>query len=211
VILEGTTLARTTRPAGSSRARQILLRLPRTGERPPDEERRRHAATVASPAPTVVRLRNGEQGTAGSGGRHAYAPDPTGSPHGAPADRGELAEDTILVVDDDPAILATVEEILTSEGYDVATAINGAQALEAIERARPALVLLDMRMPVLDGWGFARELRTRGVAVPVLVMTAAQDARRWAAEIAADGYLPKPFRLLDLLDAVERFVPPPVG
>ena len=53
--------------------------------------------------------------------------------------------------------------------------------------------------------------RARGVAVPVLVMTAAQDARRWAEEIAADGYLPKPFRLLDLLDAVERFVPPPAG
>jgi CheY-like chemotaxis protein len=115
------------------------------------------------------------------------------------------------VVDDDPAILATVEEILTSEGYVVATATNGAQALEAIEQARPALVLLDMRMPVLDGWGFARGLQARGVAVPVLVMTAAQDARRWAEEIAADGYLPKPFRLLDLLDAVERFVPPPAG
>ena len=211
VTLEGTTVARTPRAARSSRARQILLRLPRIGERPPGEERRRYAATVAPPPSPIVRLRNGEQGAAGGGGRYAYAPAPTESPHGAPADRGELAQDTILVVDDDPAILATVEEILMSEGYAVATATNGAQALEAIERARPALVLLDMRMPVLDGWGFAQGLRARGVAVPVLVMTAAQDARRWAAEIAADGYLPKPFRLLDLLDAVERFVPPPGG
>ena len=211
VTLEGTTVARTPRAARSSRARQILLRLPRIGERPPGEERRRYAATVAPPPSPIVRLRNGEQGAAGGGGRYAYAPAPTESPHGAPADRGELAQDTILVVDDDPAILATVEEILMSEGYAVATATNGAQALEAIERARPALVLLDMRMPVLDGWGFAQGLRARGVAVPVLVMTAAQDVRRWADEIAADGYLPKPFRLLDLLDAVERFVPPPEG
>ncbi len=211
VTLEGTTVTRTPRAARSSRAWQILLRLPRAEERPPGEERRPYTATVAPPAPAVVRLRNGEQGAAGGGGRHAYAPAPTGSPHRAPTERDELAQDTILVVDDDPAILATVEEILTSEGYTVATATNGAQALQAIEQTRPALVLLDMRMPVLDGWGFAQGLRTRGVAVPVLVMTAAQDARRWAAEIAADGFLPKPFRLLDLLDAVERFVPPPVG
>src|SRR5438477_317480 len=59
-------------------------------------------------------------------------------------------------------------------------------------------------MPVLDGWGFADALTARGLAVPVLVMTAAQDARRWAAEIAADGYLAKPFGLLDLLRAVVR-------
>ena len=197
-------MARTPRAAWSSRARQILLRLPRTGERPPGEELRRYAATVAPPAPAVVRLRNGEQGAAGGGGRHAYAPAPTESPHRAPADQGELAQDTILVVDDDPAILATVEEILTSEGYAVATATNGAQALEAIERVRPALVLLDMRMPVLDGWGFARSLTERGLQLPILVMTAAQDARRWADEIRAEGYLAKPFDLDELLDAVER-------
>jgi len=51
----------------------------------------------------------------------------------------------------------------------------------------------------------------RGLAVPVLVMTAAQDARRWAAEIAAAGYIAKPFGLLDLLRAVARFLPPPAG
>jgi len=117
----------------------------------------------------------------------------------------------ILVVDDDPSILATVQEILALEGYPVMAAANGAEALRSIEQARPALVLLDMRMPVLDGWGFADALKARGLAVPVLVMTAAQDARRWAAEIAADGYIAKPFGLLDLLRAVARFVPPPAG
>ena len=86
----------------------------------------------------------------------------------------------ILVVDDDPSILAIVAQVLELEGYPVETAPNGAEALKVLERARPALVLLDMRMPVLDGWGFAGELSERGVKVPILVMTAAQNARRWA-------------------------------
>jgi CheY-like chemotaxis protein len=110
----------------------------------------------------------------------------------------------ILVVDDDPSILVTVREILDLEGYPVETAANGAEALEFIAGARPSLVLLDMRMPVLDGWGFALELQKRGIQLPILVMTAAQNARRWAEEIGADGFLPKPFEIPDLLDHVER-------
>lgn len=113
----------------------------------------------------------------------------------------------VLVVDDDPGIRAVVAETLELEGYRVETVADGAQALRAIERERPALVLLDMRMPVLDGWGVARELRERGVAVPVVVMTAAQDARRWAAEIAAPAFLAKPFDLDDLVRVVERLRP----
>lgn len=114
----------------------------------------------------------------------------------------------ILVVDDDIAIQDTLREILESEDYPVAVASNGAEALRVLERVRPSLVLLDMRMPVLDGWGFARELARRDFRAPVLVMTAAQDARRWAAEIGADGYLAKPFSLTDLLDTVERLRAP---
>jgi CheY-like chemotaxis protein len=114
----------------------------------------------------------------------------------------------ILVVDDDPSILATVCEILDLEGYPVETANNGAEALQSIARSRPSLVLLDMRMPVLDGWGFARELQERGIRLPILVMTAAQNARRWAEEIGADGFLPKPFEIPDLLDHVERLREP---
>jgi DNA-binding response OmpR family regulator len=57
---------------------------------------------------------------------------------------------------------------------------------------------------VLDGWGFARAVRDRGVRLPIVVMTAAQDARRWAEEIGAQGYLAKPFEMPDLLAVVER-------
>ena len=116
-----------------------------------------------------------------------------------------MAGAPILVVDDDPSIRATVSAILEMEGYPVHSVEDGAQALEAVEQEHPSLVLLDMRMPVLDGWGFARAIKGRGLKLPILVMTAAQDARRWALEIGADGYLAKPFDLLDLLRAVERF------
>lgn len=115
-----------------------------------------------------------------------------------------MSDPPILVVDDDPSIRTTISEILVMEGYPVETAADGAEALQAVERAQPALVLLDMRMPVLDGWGFARALRDRGMHLPILVMTAAQNARRWAEEIGAEGYLAKPFELLDLLNAVKR-------
>jgi CheY-like chemotaxis protein len=110
----------------------------------------------------------------------------------------------ILVIDDDPAILATVADILGDEGYLVRTAANGAEGLAAVEQSLPALVLLDMRMPVLDGWSFVRTLRERGVNLPIVVMTAAQDVRRWAQEVGAVDYLAKPFDLPELLAVVER-------
>jgi len=110
----------------------------------------------------------------------------------------------ILVVDDDPHILDVVSELLDMEGYQVTTAANGAEALARLNDTTPSLVLLDMRMPVLDGWGFAKELKARGLRPPILVMTAAQNARTWAEEIGAQGYVAKPFEVPALLDAVER-------
>jgi CheY-like chemotaxis protein len=115
--------------------------------------------------------------------------------HGAP----------ILVIDDDPDILSTVVDILEYEGYQVERATNGAEGLKILEHTRPRLILLDMRMPVLNGWDFARILKERGIKLPILVMTAAQDARRWAQEIGAEGYISKPFDLMDLITAVEGF------
>lgn len=112
----------------------------------------------------------------------------------------------VLVVDDDEAIREVVQETLELEGFHVRTATNGREALDEISRFAPLLVLLDMRMPVLSGWDVARELQQRRVAVPIVVMTAAQDAGRWAREINAAGYLAKPFDIGDLIDTVERFV-----
>jgi CheY-like chemotaxis protein len=117
-----------------------------------------------------------------------------------------MADAPILVIDDDPAILSTVTDILEFEGYQVEQARNGVEGLAHVASGLPRLVLLDMRMPVLDGWGFAGALRARGIHLPILVMTAAQDARRWAQEIGADGYIAKPFDVPALLLAVEGLV-----
>lgn len=118
------------------------------------------------------------------------------------AQQGPASQGAVLVIDDDQAILETVAEILADEGYSVATARNGLEGLAAVERERPALILLDRWMPVLDGHGFWRALRQRGLEVPIIAMTAAHDVEPWARELRAAGVLPKPFRLAALLELV---------
>ncbi len=122
-----------------------------------------------------------------------------------------MPERPILVVDDDPTILATVSEVLDMEGFAVMTATNGAEALVAVDQTVPSLVLLDMRMPVLDGWGFMRAVRERGLTLTVVVMTAAADARRWGREIGAEGVLAKPFDIDELVRAVQQWRPQGLG
>jgi two-component system, chemotaxis family, chemotaxis protein CheY len=113
--------------------------------------------------------------------------------------------DHVLVVDDDPNITAAVRDGLEFQGYRVTTATNGAEALRHVELDPPALILLDMRMPVMSGWEFAARYRAKGLAAPVVVMTAAANARSWADEIQADAVLPKPFTLDDLFTTVDRW------
>jgi CheY-like chemotaxis protein len=110
----------------------------------------------------------------------------------------------VLVVEDEPSIRDAVAEVLAMEGFLVETAANGADALRIVQASPPRLVVLDMRMPVMDGWTFARELKARGLQIPVLVLTAAFNARRWAEEVGAARYLPKPFDVVDLIDTVNE-------
>lgn len=112
----------------------------------------------------------------------------------------------ILVVDDDEGILDVILMTLEYQGYDTRAARDGAEALAIVDRERPALVVLDMRMPVMDGWAFARALADRGIHLPIIVMTAAQDARQWAEEIGADAYVEKPFDIGTLVETVDRVV-----
>jgi DNA-binding response OmpR family regulator len=140
---------------------------------------------------------------------HVLAPDRPRPPErasrsGARADDAALATRPILVVDDDPEILAMLRDFLESEGLAVRTAANGAEALEALDEVVPALILLDMRMPVLDGWAFAERFHERALTYPIVVMTAAESARRWAEEIGATGYIAKPFDVNELLETIER-------
>jgi two-component system chemotaxis response regulator CheY len=119
----------------------------------------------------------------------------------------------VLVVDDDAMIRDVVRDALEFDGYRVITAEHGVAGLAVLDDVEPCVVLLDMRMPVLDGWGFSRAYRERAVGAPLVVMTAAEHAERWRAEIGGDGCLPKPFDLDALLALVDQYCgqagPPP--
>jgi DNA-binding response OmpR family regulator len=110
-------------------------------------------------------------------------------------------------VDDDTDIGEMVRLALSDEGYEVVFVQNGAAALDASQSSPFDIILLDMRMPVMDGWSFAHEYRARpGPHVPVIVVTAARDAAMRASEIEADGYLAKPFSLDELFATIERHI-----
>lgn len=112
---------------------------------------------------------------------------------------------SILVVDDDESIRDMVASVLRSAGYSVRAAADGESALAALEAEPPALILLDMRMPRVDGREFARRVRERGAAPPIVVMSAVRDARAAAAEIGAQAYMAKPFEIDELLSHVARY------
>ena len=77
-----------------------------------------------------------------------------------------MSNGPILVVDDDPAIRAVVTDVLEDEGYAVLTATDGQEGLAVLAQTTPELILLDMRMPGLDGWGFARIAQSQGALRP---------------------------------------------
>jgi len=109
------------------------------------------------------------------------------------------------VVDDDQDLRSLVAMVLEEEGYTVETAADGRQGLDAVNRGMPDLILLDMKMPVMDGWEFAREFRARyNFKVPIVVLTAAADAKKRAEETGAVDWIGKPFDLDTLLSVVGR-------
>lgn len=114
----------------------------------------------------------------------------------------------ILVVEDEVAMADVILRVLTMSGYAARRAENGVEALSAVAMRMPALVLLDILMPVMDGWQCAHELRTRyGDSLPIVIVTAAEHARARATNLGADGVLAKPFEMRDLLEIVARYVP----
>jgi CheY-like chemotaxis protein len=111
----------------------------------------------------------------------------------------------VLVVEDDADLVSLMELVLSDAGYRVRTAPEGGAALARVAEEMPGLILLDMRMPGMNGWEFAREFRARhGRAAPIIVVTAAENARARAAEVEADGWLSKPFEIDDVLRMVAR-------
>jgi two-component system OmpR family response regulator len=115
----------------------------------------------------------------------------------------------VRVGDDDPQIRMILIDIIALEGDDAVGAADGIEALAAIDHELPDLILLDMWMPHLDGWGVARELRKRDLRIPDVMVSASTDCAAWAGEIHADAYLGKPFDLTELLHIVTGRCPLP--
>jgi two-component system OmpR family response regulator len=111
----------------------------------------------------------------------------------------------ILIVDDDDDLLEVIGLVLRSAGYTTRTASNGRRALDAVAVGMPALILLDMLMPVMDGVQFVQEFRAKyGGDVPIVVLTAAEHARRRCSGIDVQDVLTKPFDVGELLRVVAQ-------
>ena len=116
----------------------------------------------------------------------------------------------ILVVDDEPDILKVVVFRLEKAGYKVTAAEDGQKALDSVQREKPDLILLDLRLPVIDGYEVCKRLRSDEAfkKIPIIFLTAstAPTIIEKTKEYKADDYLIKPFEPDDLLKKVEKFV-----
>ncbi len=113
----------------------------------------------------------------------------------------------VLVVEDEPALVDTLEYNLMKQGYEVITAMDGAKALETARRERPDLVVLDIMLPVMDGFEVCRILRQETNA-PILMLTARADEvdKIVGLEVGADDYLSKPFSMRELMARVKALL-----
>lgn len=114
----------------------------------------------------------------------------------------------ILVVEDDASILRGLRDALVHESFQVLTASDGEQGYLLIGRERPDLVILDVMLPKMDGFELCRRVRSEGVAIPILILTArgAEADRVKGLDIGADDYLSKPFSLPELMARVRALL-----
>jgi CheY-like chemotaxis protein len=112
----------------------------------------------------------------------------------------------ILVVDDDDTIRATIAEALELDGFTVEPSSNGAEAWVLVSERPPSGILLDLMMPVMNGWQFLEKCRSAGVCdgTPVVIMSAYHKLSSEVAKLGVSGYVSKPFDLDVLLGEVER-------
>ncbi len=117
---------------------------------------------------------------------------------------------TVLIAEDNPVNRELLRELLESRGYSVTEACDGQQALASLEESRPDILLLDLDMPVLDGFGVVRKIRERPnlASLPVLAVTAyaMRGDRERVLDSGFDGYLSKPIQSRLLFEELERFL-----
>jgi DNA-binding response OmpR family regulator len=123
----------------------------------------------------------------------------------------QTAEPAVLIVDDNPDILLVLETNLRPAGFRIVKAGDGEMALRAIEEDAPDVVLLDLMMPVLDGWGVLERLRGRPGSPPVIIMSAATSQTNVdrAYEMGAVGYITKPFSLAEMIEKINQVLTVP--
>lgn len=109
----------------------------------------------------------------------------------------------ILVVDDELDIALAVRAVLETEGYQVDTAANGSQCLEMLRAEKPDLLLLDVMMPLVDGFGVLKQMREERLQVPVVMMSAIRPDNQLDDQ-QVEAFLRKPFQLDTLLEVVDR-------
>jgi DNA-binding response OmpR family regulator len=115
----------------------------------------------------------------------------------------------VLVVEDDQDIREFVDLALRGEGYETALSADGWEGLRLLYTWNPDLVILDLMMPVMDGWQFrAEQLRAGLAGMPVVVLTASHEVRASLEALGVTEVLPKPFELMHLLAVVDRLVGP---
>ena len=114
----------------------------------------------------------------------------------------------ILVVDDEPIANALVKFVLDKEGYDVETADNPRAAMQLIEKREPDLLLLDVRMPYLNGFEFSTKLREEGYDTPLIFMTAQDtvESKLQGFRLGADDYICKPYHPQELVARVHALM-----
>src|SRR3954462_865265 len=99
----------------------------------------------------------------------------------------------ILIVDNEHELLGVLADALTEVGFRVEVAVNGLQALQVLARELPAVILLDMHMPVLDGLGFIERLAEYGAKAPIIVMSGYSLSRQELQQLGATAFIAKPF------------------
>ena len=114
-----------------------------------------------------------------------------------------MSDNKILIVEDDPNLLATLKYNLQNDGYNVITAIDGAEAISRARQEKPDMIILDIMLPILDGFEVCRILR-KEMTVPILMLTAKieETDKIVGLEIGADDYMTKPFSMRELLARV---------